>query len=403
MRIVLFCHPGFMRSQSMPRFANMLHAAYSARGIEVQKWAPRAIFRKWFRSEFIGKWAGYLDQYVMFPMWVRRQLKQVPPDTLFVFCDQALGPWVPLVADRPHVVHVHDLLALRSALGDIQENPTSPTGRIYQRFIRRGARRGRHFICISNKTHADLHEFMGVDPTVSEVVYNGLNYPYARLPAEVARETLTAAGMPVDPRGMLFHIGGAQWYKNLPGVIALYARYAASLPQPLPLWCVSPPPKGKVLEAMRAVPTSGRVLFFQNVENRTLQAAYSAARALLFPSLEEGFGWPLIEAAACGCPVLTTNGPPMNEIAGPRTAWVPRLRQQDDLPQWATGAAAALEELLSRTETPTAEELEQSAQWARRFDPDRTIDRYLEIYRTVLEPATARAAVDWRSTTSLPS
>ena len=384
MRIVLFCHPDFMRSQSMPRFANMLHDAYTARGIEVRKWAPRAVFRKGFRGELAGKWAGYIDQYILFPLWVRRQLKHTPADTLFVFCDQALGPWVPLVAARPHVVHAHDLLALRSALGDIKENPTSLTGRIYQRFIRRGARHGRHFIAISNKTRDDLHRFMGVNPAISEVVYNGLNFPYSRLPPETARATLTAAGMPVDSRGMLMHIGGAQWYKNLPGVIALYARYAAAHAEPLPLWCVSPPARGKVLEALRAVPAAGRVLFFQNVENRTLQALYSQAHALLFPSLEEGFGWPLIEAAACGCPVLTTDRPPMSEIAGPRALYAPRLQPEQDLQQWAADAATVLDELLSRSATQRNADAQQAAQWAERFDTGRTIDRYLEIYQRVI-------------------
>ncbi len=403
MRIVLFCHPDFMRSQSMPRFANMLQAAYTARGIEVKKWTAQAVFRKWFRSEFAGKWAGYIDQYILFPLWVRRQLQHTPADTLFVFCDQALGPWVPLVAARPHVVHAHDLLALRSALGDIPENPTSLTGRIYQRYIRRGARHGRHFIAISHKTRDDLHHFMGVQPVVSEVVYNGLNYPYSRLPPEVACETLAAAGLPVDARGMLLHIGGAQWYKNLRGVIALYARYAASHAQPLPLWCISPPPRGRILQALREVPPAGRVEFFQNVTNQTLQAAYSQARALLFPSLEEGFGWPLIEAAACGCPVLTTDRPPMNEVAGPRAAYVARLRSDQDVQQWATEAAKALECLLSRPEAERNADVEEAVRWAERFDAGRTIDRYLEIYQQVVALYAAPAAPEFRSPTGVAS
>jgi glycosyltransferase involved in cell wall biosynthesis len=394
MRIVLFCHPDFLPSQSMPRFANMLESAYRARGIEVHKWTPRAIFRYWIQDVMAGRWLGYIDQYVLFPLWVRRQLKHTPADTLFVFCDQALGPWVPLVAHRPHVVHAHDLLALRSALGDIRENPTSLTGRIYQRFIRRGARRSRHFISISRKTRDDLHRFMDVNPAVSEVVYNGLNYPYSRLPADVAQQTLTAAGLPVEPRGMLLHVGGGQWYKNLPGVIALYARYAASHSEPLPLWCIGPPPGGKVADALRALAPAGRVLFFQDIASSTLQAAYSHARALLFPSLEEGFGWPLIEAAACGCPVLTTDRPPMSEIAGPGAVCVPRLRPDQDLQSWAMEAAGMLDLLLRRPEAERNADAQQMAQWVERFDSIRTIDQYLEIYRRIVAAYPAAATAD---------
>ncbi len=403
MRIVLFCHPDFLRSQSMPRFANMLQSAYSARGLEVRRWAPRAFFRNLFRNELARKWAGYLDQYVLFPVWVRRRLKHLSADTLFVFCDQAMGPWVPLVASRPHIVHAHDLLALRSALGDITENPTSLTGRIYQRFIRRGVRRARNFISISYKTRDDLHRFMGISPPVSEVVYNGLNYPYSRLDAELAQQTLAAAGLPVESRGMLLHIGGGQWYKNLRGVIALYGRYAASHSHPLPLWCVSPPPRGAVTDALSKLPASGRVSFFQNLENRTLQAAYSHARALLFPSLEEGFGWPLIEAAACGCPVLTTNQPPMNEVAGPQAAYVPRLQPEQDLDSWATQAARILESLLSRPEAERKADARQAATWAERFKPDHAIDRYLEIYRQIVAAYPARTTAALHSSTGVAS
>jgi glycosyltransferase involved in cell wall biosynthesis len=403
MRIVLFCHPEFMRSQSMPRFANMLQSAYSARGLEVHKWSPRPYFRNWFRSEPVGKWAGYIDQYILFPFWVRKRLGAVPADTLFVFCDQALGPWIPLVADRPHVVHAHDLLALRSALGDIKENPTSLTGKIYQRFIRRGVRRGRHFISVSHKTRDDLRRFVGVSPELSEVVYNGLNYPYSRLAETEALEILTAADLPAEPCGMLLHIGCAQWYKNLRGVLALYARYAASHPQPLPLWCISPAPKGPIQDALREIPAPGRVHFFRNISNRTLQAAYSHARALLFPSLEEGFGWPLIEAAACGCPVLTTDHPPMNEIAGPRAAYVPRLKSGEDLQAWAAGAAAVLETLLRRSEAERNDDLRAGAQWVQQFDAAGTIDRYLAIYRDVLSLHNTPEAAKWHSRTGTAS
>jgi glycosyltransferase involved in cell wall biosynthesis len=48
----------------------------------------------------------------------------------------------------------------------------------------------------------------------------------------------------------------------------------------------------------------------------SLKAAYSIAEALIFPSWHEGFGWPIIEAQYCGCPVFTSNRPPMTEVGG---------------------------------------------------------------------------------------
>ena len=384
MKLVIFSHPEFLRSQSMPRFARMLKSAYEARGHVVTMWSPAGRIHRLFSRTRYAKWAGYIDQYVLFPLYVRKALKSISPDTLFVFCDQALGPWVPLVKSRPHVVHAHDLLALRSALGDMRENPTSFTGRIYQRYIRRGFRRARHFISASKKTRDDLHCFGRVNGISSDVVYNGLNFPYQPTPKHDAQEMLRAAGFPHSPNGALLHVGGGQWYKNQAGLIAIYAQYVAQEPDPLPLWCVSPQPNAAVQLALRKVGRNGRVLFFQNLQGPTLQAAYSYASAFLFPSLEEGFGWPLIEAQACGCPVITTDAPPMSEVAGDAAIYIPRLRFGADLDAWASIGAAALISLLAESADARSRRAERSRVWASGFDSDRSTQAYLAIYDKVL-------------------
>jgi glycosyltransferase involved in cell wall biosynthesis len=385
MRIVLFCHPGFRVSQSMPRFARMLQASYQDRGHDVQIWTPRPKVFNWVRGGRFAKWGGYVDEFLLFPQWVRKALRNASSDTLFVFCDQALGPWVPLVKNRPHVVHVHDLLALRSALGDVTKNPTSITGRIFQRYIRRGYRRARHFISISRNTRTDLHRFGGISPATSEVVYNGLNFPYAPLKETEFRPILEAVGMPVPESGMLLHVGGGQWYKNLEGVIELYAQYAAQVPVPLPLWCISPPPNESVRSAILRVPDAGKVVFFSNLDSHTLQAVYSTACAFLFPSLAEGFGWPIIEALACGCPVLTTDAPPMNEVGGDAADYLPLLQGNDDMHTWAANGARQLMTILARGPEERARRAARGVAWSAGFSVGKAIDGYLAVYRSVLD------------------
>lgn len=389
MKIVLFCHPAFLSLQSMERYAAMLKEGYEARGHQVVLWAPAARLRRHVAGTRWAKWAGYVDQFVLFPRWVRQALPLQPPDTLFVLCDQALGPWAPMIRQRPHVVHCHDLLALRSALGDLPENPTSLTGQLYQRYIRRGFEQARHFISVSDKTRSDLHRFSAVRPLTSERVYNGLNFPYAPLPPAQAQQALRTAGLPVEARGMLLNLGNHNWYKNQVGLVLLYARYARGVADPLPLWCVSEAPDPPLLAALAQVPPQGRVLFFQGLDNPTLQAAYSHARAFLFPSLAEGFGWPLLEAQACGCPVLTTDDAPMNEVAGPAAVYLPRLRPGDDVGAWAEVGAAALSGLLALAPDERARVVALGLQWAAGFSADAAIDAYLRIYETVLGQAGA--------------
>jgi glycosyltransferase involved in cell wall biosynthesis len=384
MNIVLFSHPAFMVSQSMPRFAGMLQEAYLARGHHVQMWLPQALVYNWVSTGCLRKWAGYIDQYILFPLWVRKQLRRQAADTLYVFCDQAMGPWVPLVKDRPHVVHVHDLLALRSALGDVPENPTSPTGQLYQRYIRQGFKQAQHFISISNKTREDLHHFGQVVPVTSEVVYNGLNYPYTPMPAEEAARALQQANLPAPALGMLLHVSGNHWYKNVPGVVRLYAHYARSQQNPLPLWLIGNIRGSKVQAALAEVPPQGKVLFFQGLDNRTLQAAYSLSRALLFPSLAEGFGWPIIEAQACGCPVITTDAAPMNEVGGPASRYLPRLASSDDPQAWAAHGATVLNALLTMDAAERQILRGQCCEWASRFNQDAAIESYLSVYRQIV-------------------
>jgi len=384
MKVVLFSHPEFMASQSMPRFAGMLKDAYTARGHHVEIWRPVARVYNLVSRKSLKKWAGYIDQYVLFPRTVKKLLRQQSADTLFVFCDQALGPWVPLVRTRPHVVHAHDLLALRSALGLMPENPTSWTGRIYQKYIRRGFAKARNFISISNNTKSDLHEFGGVQPALSEVVYNGLNYPFSPMAVPSAHEVLASAGLPACEQGMLLHISGAQWYKNMSGLLRLYIAYAKRVANPLPLWCIGPPPNVALKAILSNLPANGQVLFFQKLNQQALVAAYSVADAFIFPSLIEGFGWPIIEAQACGCLVLTTDAPPMNEISGPAATLIPRLNFSDDIGAWAENAAGRLIDLLSLEPAAKQDLVLKGRDHASRFDADTAINAYLDIYERVL-------------------
>lgn len=391
MKLVLFCHPAFMKSESMPRFARMIGQAMTAKGLEVDYWAPRPCLHRLFNDTRLAKWAGYVDQYLLFPLEVKLRLISQGRDTLFVFCDQALGPWVPLVKQRPHVVHAHDLLALRSALGQIPQNPTSFSGRIYQRYIRWGFRQARHFISVSRRTADDLREYGHVRPHTSAVVHNGLNHPYQRLERHEALERLKAAGLPNTEQGMILHVGGPSWYKNSAGIVRLYSAYARGHDKPLPLWMISSSHRNAdVQAALKDLPPQGQVQFFQGVGNATLEAAYSLASAFVFPSLAEGFGWPLVEAHACGCPVITTDDAPMNEVAGPMAYYLPVLKPEDDVRAWAQTGADVLDGILCEPETRRAEQVQQRITWASQFTTQRATDRYHEIYKALMARVKSR-------------
>jgi len=67
---------------------------------------------------------------------------------------------------------------------------------------------------------------------------------------------------------------------------------------------------------------AANVHVLRDVSHDDLRALYCGATALLFPSLQEGFGWPIIEAQACGCPVFTSDLAPMNDIGSDAAVYV---------------------------------------------------------------------------------
>lgn len=400
MNVVLFTHPVFVGSRSQDRFAAMLMRALESRGHTAELRRPRgrlhAVARALLPSSAgAAKWAGYVDQYLWFPLALRWQARSDPAATLYVFCDQALGPWVPALSHRPHVVHCHDLLALRSALGEVPENPTSWTGRLYQRFIRRGFRAARHFVSISAHTRDELHRLGGVRALTSEVVHNGLNHAYAPLAPTVARARLTQAGLTVGDAPFVLHVGGGQWYKNTHGVLALYAALArrlAATGRAIPALVMVGSEHDVLRESapgglLSALPPGSRVECARDLPATVLQALYATTEALLFPSLAEGFGWPIAEALACGASVVTTGEAPMTEVGGDVATYLPRLTEAvgtAGFVRWADAGAARVDCLLERDAATRQRDREASLTWARRFDPERAIDGYLRVYERVL-------------------
>jgi glycosyltransferase involved in cell wall biosynthesis len=384
MHIVFFTHPSFLGSQSMPRFAAMLTDGMKDRGHEIEICSPQALFHKLPLPQSLKKWGGYIDQYVMFPAQVRKRLKTYPSNTLFVFTDQALGPWIPLVANRPHVIHCHDFLAQRSALGQIPENPTSSTGQKYQAYIRKGYVQGRNFISVSNKTRQDLHQLLRFVPPCSRMVYNGLNQSFEKADQGPAREMIIAQTAINVSDGYILHIGGNQWYKNRIGVIKIYNEWRESFGLKLPLLMVGAVPNAKLLAEHKSSPYQEDIHLLTGKSDDFIKLAYNGASAFLFPSLAEGFGWPIAEAMASGCPVVTTHEEPMTEVGGSAAFYIPRKAYGASYTPWAKEAAITLNKVVTLKAAERIQVIQNGINNASRFNADKALDQIESIYKEVL-------------------
>lgn len=212
------------------------------------------------------------------------------------------APWIDgaqLRTPCPQVVTLHDLIPLK------RRSEYLRTGmRFRLRYL--AVQRAERVIVPTHAVAADAEEHLGLAPqriaVVGEAPAPGLG---PRSEGEVA-DALARHGLPED---YLLWVGGLQHPDPRKRVAAL-----AAAPRELPLVLVGP-------AHLWAHELPG-VILTGEVDDDDLAALYSGARALVFPSDDEGFGLPPVEALACGTPVVASDVPVLREVLGDRATFV---------------------------------------------------------------------------------
>ena len=366
------------RQESMQRFAAVLARELPKCGIHTEIIRPKAWLGRLKPSAAgMGKWLGYIDKFLIFPFALRKRVRALqqsvagnrPPKLLVHICDHSNAHYVFHLPQAPHLVTCHDLLAIRAARGDFPKSPVSWTGRAYQRIILAGLKRAGNVACDSDATSCDFEEVVGRPSGVFRTVSVPLNYRYEPMPGKEAAGLLGHLGVAEGSRFIL-HVGADVWYKNREGVLEIFSRMED---RTLQLLMVGPPVDPVLIQKYRL---DGRVRTFQKLGNETLRALYSKAGCLLFPSLEEGFGWPIVEGQACGCPVVTTNKPPMTEVGGSAAIYID--------PACPDAAATAVHAVLTRSPVERDAWRQMGFENAARFSTGRIIGQFIDTYDTVL-------------------
>ena len=335
---------------SMDRFSRMLLNGFPDE-MQVEMIQPVAVFGKHLKNTPLSKWLGYIDKYVLFWFALRRAVAERPGWVVHVV-DQGNGIYAGWASGC--VVTCHDLLAIKSARGEIDGVRTGWTGRIYQRLILRGLRKACRLVAVSEATRADLARLIGE----SVVIPNGLEDIWKPM----------AGASPGG--GFLLHVGGDQWYKNRAAVVRIFIALRRETPQAPRLMMVGPELDAASQQAIEKAGLTGDVVVIsRGATNEGLRTLYATARAFIFPSLAEGFGWPILEAQACGCPVLTTNREPMSTTGGDAA-----IRVNDG--EWV----AAISKVLEMDEAKRAALAEAGKANAGQYTVDRMIAGYLDIY-----------------------
>ena len=203
---------------------------------------------------------------------------------------------------RPHVVTVHDMIP------ELFPESRRRADRITDK--RRYVDRAAHVICVSESTKADLlHVFGDVQAPIS-VIPHGVNPRFVN----------TEARVPGFPQGYLLYVGKRDGYKDAATLVNAMPHLVDEYPE-LTLMLVG---GGALTSGERdhiaRLGLSDRVMQ-RSVADMDMPAAYSAARAFVFPSRYEGFGLPVLEAMACSTPVVLARSPALCEVGGDAAAY----------------------------------------------------------------------------------
>lgn len=236
-----------------------------------------------------------------------RELRQRPPDVFFTPAHV-----IPIGYRGPSVATIHDL-------GYEYFPEAHPRRQLaYLRWsTRHNARAARRIIADSEATRDDLIKFYGTGPAKIDVVYPGADPDLRR----IEDETEIAAALArhgIRPPYLLY-LGTLQPRKNLIRLVDafvesdLHSDGFALVLAGKPGWLAEP-----LLAAVRGLPPAIRDhVYLPGYIGETEKNLFlSGAVALVFPSLHEGFGFPVLEAQACGTPVICSNTSSLPEVAG---------------------------------------------------------------------------------------
>lgn len=323
-------HPD--KQQSMIRYAELCSRVLKDAGCAFEIAYPARVMNP-SHAGYQGwsRYLGYIDKLFLAPSLLQRKAKAF--DVVHVL-DHSNAHYIPKHrGSQPWVVTCHDLIAVRGALGELPEYSPTRLGHHLQAMILAGLKRADAIACVSMATAEDVRRLVGETADVYPLP-NALNYRYQQLPSTAIRQRLALYPQVLESPFIL-HVGNDHPRKNRSATVRALAQVKNPAMR-LVLVGTTMAPEVRTLAGTLGV--SEQLIELGNVGNDILEALYNAAVCLMFPSRHEGFGWPIVEAQACGCPVVCTDAEPMREVAGGAAL----LADPDDINRFALHIQALL-------------------------------------------------------------
>ncbi len=278
---------------------------------------------------------------------------------------------IPLLHRGPLVTSIHDVIHLTDP-----EYRASIKAWTYARPIfKLVARKAAHIITVSEYSKAQIIERLGVQSSRVSAIYNGVNGDFRPLDRKRAFKLVSEA-LGIHETYLLY-VGSLKGYKNISSLLKAFAllRVRRDIPQRLLILGDDAQSLHGLAEECLQLGIRDRTDFVPHVGQELLPSVYAAADLLVMPSKIEGFGLPVLEAMACGTPVICSRAASLPEVGGEAVMYFD--------PQSPEDLAETIEQVLSSREL--IESLRaRGLQRAALFTWKKSIEKHIQVYRTVL-------------------
>lgn len=362
------------KQESMERFAQMLQTGFESKGIQTRIWRPITVFARFANksNHGYGKWLGYLDKWILFPLLLRWRMLMEPNKTIrYHICDHSNAPYLKSLPKGRTSITCHDVLAIRGALGHADAYcPASSTGIVLQKWILGNLVRAEKLATVSQFT---LDQLMALNQGKAKpfwrVILNGFNAPFSTLPVEIGQKIIKENNhSALLDRSYILHLGSSLSRKNRKMLLEMVAILGNRWDG---LICFAGQAVDQKLWALAdSLQLSGRVVEVVSPNHEFLEALINGAEAFVFPSYSEGFGWPVIEAQACGTPVIASSLAPMPEVGGKGA-----LYACPDKAEEFADALLSLGDLANRNKL-----IASGFENIKRFQTDQMIKQYMDLF-----------------------
>ena len=286
-----------------------IYAARIASGLRsiersVEEWTPRSSLERFDGSRSVMRWL----RYVTYPLQLKRLLAQTNTVDIHHVVDHGYAHLIRALPKSRSVITVHDLIPLLAWRGELGESVrTRPP--IFAQYSARHLSKFSKLIAASCHTARDLVRILGVNASQIEVVSPSLSAQFKRCTDPEIQRYRTTHGW--NDETFVILTTGIEFYKNH-AVVAQVVNRLIERGHPVHLlWTAKTAPSDSPLLKLPS-----RNVTSQFVAYEDLPLLYSSVNCVLFPSLYEGFGFPVAEALACGTPVVCSDAASLPEVGG---------------------------------------------------------------------------------------